>query len=126
MVLQVDGGPGVAVKQWISNGKDFLASEFLSIYQDFRLYPSALHYKGADGLTYYTYNLELLFHAGGEPNNPGNQDPWFPYSDYWLQIDTDIYDNMATDMFVVGFDSDGIVQSIRSDAMRSTMVRVSK
>ncbi len=123
MVLEVDGGPGVAVKQWISNGVDFLNGEILASYHDVRLYPSALHYKDADGLTYYTYNLELLPNPGGEPNYPGIHDPWYPYSDYWFQIDTFIYDNLATDMFVVGFDCDGIVQSVRCDAMQTTMVR---
>lgn len=114
----MDGGPGVVVQQWISNGTDFLANEYLAAYDDFRLYPTNLKSE-ADGLTYYKYHLNTLTSNG----EPVTGDPWSEYNDYWLEIDEDIYNNLATDAFVIGFDQGGIVQSVESQALRTAMLR---
>jgi hypothetical protein len=120
ITLDVDGGPGVAVTQWISNGTDFLHNSFISPYgDDARLYPTKLSTKALDDLTYWTYHLNVLS-AKGEPDG---KDPWAESNDYWYQVDSFNYNNLATDAFIVGFDDDGIVQNVRSQALRSTMYR---
>lgn len=121
ITLVVDGGAGVKVEQWTSNGTDFLTQEYLKSYHDFRLFPTELSTE-ADGLTYYKYHLDSFVNPNGEPFTG---DPWAEYNDYWIQIDSNIYDNLSTDAFVIGFDKDGIVQSVASQALRTTMVRSS-
>ncbi|KAK4943422.1 hypothetical protein LTR10_016913 [Elasticomyces elasticus] len=120
ITLAVDGGPGVSIKQWISNSTDFLANEWLASYDDFRLYPTNLKTQ-ADGMTYYKYHLESLS-SNGEPITG---DPWSELNDYWVSVDELIYNNLATDAFVIGFDQNGIVQSVSSQALRTTMLRQS-
>ncbi|KAI1609311.1 putative penicillin-binding protein [Exophiala viscosa] len=120
ITLGVDGGPGVVVQQWISNGTDFLANEWLASYNDFRLYPTNLKTQ-ADGLTYYKYHLNFLASNG----EPVTGDPWSELNDYWLEVDELIYNDLATDAFVIGFDQDGIVQSVSSQALRTNMLRQS-
>ncbi len=119
--MAVDGGPGIKVEQWISNGTNFLTQEYLASYADFRLFPTDLSTQ-ADGLTYYKYHLDMLINPNGEP---ATGDPWSEYNDYWLQVDQAIYNNLATDAFVIGFDKDGIVQSVSSQALRTAMLRSS-
>lgn len=38
-------------------------------------------------------------------------------------LDALIYKNLATDNFIIGFDEDGIVQSVHSAGLRVTMSR---
>ncbi|KAL6252772.1 hypothetical protein RBB50_000491 [Rhinocladiella similis] len=121
ITLAVDGGAGVKVQQWTSNGTDFLTQEYLANYHDFRLFPTELSTE-ADGLTYYKYHLDTFINPDGEPFTG---DPWAEYNDYWIQIDSNIYDNLSTDAFVIGFDKDGIVQSVASQALRTSMLRSS-
>jgi enterochelin esterase-like enzyme len=120
--LAVDGGPGVKVEQWISNGTNFLTQEYLASYADFRLFPTDLSTQADDGLTYYKYHLNTLIDPNGEPVTG---DPWAEFNDYWIQVDQAIYNNLATDAFVVGFDSHGVVQSVSSQALRTAMLRTS-
>lgn len=54
---------------------------------------------------------------------PGQADPWDEFNDYWIQLDGYDYNDLATDAFVVGFDVDGVVQSVASQALRSTYYR---
>ncbi|KIW11614.1 hypothetical protein PV08_10916 [Exophiala spinifera] len=119
ITLAVDGGAGVKVEQWTSNGTDFLTQEYLASFHDFRLFPTELSTE-ADGLTYYKYHLDSFVNPDGEPFTG---DPWAEYNDYWIQIDENIYDNLSTDAFVIGFDTDGVVQSVASQALRTTMLR---
>ncbi|KAH8812245.1 putative penicillin-binding protein [Xylogone sp. PMI_703] len=117
--LAVDGGPGVVIKQWISNDTDFLSNEFYAFYDDFRLYPTDLKFQGSDGLTYYKFHMETLPQSG----QPSGGDPWSGNNDYWLQLDSITYNVLSPDAFVVGFDHNGIVQNVASQALRTTMVR---
>lgn len=110
----------MVVQQWISNGTDFLANEWLASYNDFRLYPTNLKTL-ADGLTYYKYHLNFLASNG----EPVTGDPWSELNDYWLEVDELIYNDLATDAFVIGFDQDGVVQSVSSQALRTVMLRQS-
>ena len=122
MTLTVDGGPGIAIQQWISNGTDFLTNEWFSAYNDFRLYPTTLKYIPADdALTYYKYHVNFLMNNG----EPVQGDPWAEFNEYWFQLDELDYNNLATDAVVVGFDANGVVQSIASQALRSTYYRSS-
>ncbi|KAK5451815.1 hypothetical protein LTS15_007538 [Exophiala xenobiotica] len=122
ITLAVDGGPGVKVEQWISNGTNFLTQEYLASYADFRLFPTDLSIQADDGLTYYKYHLNTLIEPNGEPVTG---DPWAEFNDYWIQVDQAIYNNLATDAFVIGFDNDGAVQSVSSQALRTAMLRSS-
>jgi hypothetical protein len=114
----VDGGPGVAVTSFISNGVDFLHNEILSAYSSFRLFPTTLSYEDG-GITYFAYRLEMSRNNG----EPVLGDWWSEFNDLWLQVDNYIYNNLATDAFVIGFDASGIVQSVASQALRTTLHR---
>lgn len=119
ITLAVDGGPGVVIKKWISNSTDFLATELYAGYNDFRLYPTELKFEGPDGLTYYKFHMDTLSQNGA----PYGGDPWNESNDYWFQVDSISYNVLSPDAFVVGFDQDGIVQKVASQALRTTMVR---
>lgn len=106
------------IQQWISNGTDFLTNEFIGSFNDFRLYPTELSTE-EDGLTYYKYQMGLSM-SNGEPITG---DPWSYFNDHWLQVDALQYNNLATTAFIIGFDTDGIVQTVGSQALRSTMDR---
>lgn len=54
---------------------------------------------------------------------PGGGDPWDEYNDYWIQLDGLTYNILSPDAFVIGFSKDGVVQSVASQALRTTMVR---
>lgn len=118
ITLAVDGGPGVAVTNWTSNGLNFLDTVLLSSYNSLRLYPTKRKTEN-DGIEYYGYHLELL------PNNgePSTADFWNHLDEWWIQMDTLVYNNLATDAFTIGFDKDGIVQSVASQALRTVMYR---
>ncbi|EED23038.1 penicillin-binding protein, putative [Talaromyces stipitatus ATCC 10500] len=118
ITLGVDGGPGVVIQEWISNGTNFLQNAYLASYDDFRLYPTELSVE-ADSITYYTYHLNFLASDG----EPAKGDFWSYNNDYWLFLDALIYKNLATDDFIIGFDKDGIVQSVQSAALRVSMSR---
>lgn len=118
ITLAVDGGPGVAVTDWISNGVDFLQNDLLSAYSSFRLFPTTLSYEDG-GITYFAYRLEMSRNNG----EPVLGDWWSEFNDLWLQVDNYIYNNLATDAFVIGFDASGIVQSVASQALRATLYR---
>lgn len=123
MALTVDAGPGVKISSWISNGTEFMTNEFLSAYDDFRLYPTtlSLKYQGeGDNLTYYKYHLEMLQNDG----EPVGGDPWAEFNEYWFQTDEYMYNNLATDAFVIGIDASGMVQSVECQALRSVYYRV--
>ncbi|KAK5050904.1 hypothetical protein LTR84_003463 [Exophiala bonariae] len=119
ITLAVDGGPGVAVTSWTSNGVNFLDTVLLSSYNSLRLYPTKRKTE-KDGIEYYGYHLELL------PNNgePTTADFWNHLDEWWIQMDTLIYNNLATDAFTIGFDKDGIVQSVASQALRTILYRI--
>ncbi|KAH8703424.1 putative penicillin-binding protein [Talaromyces proteolyticus] len=119
ITLAVDGGPGVVIKQWISNSTNFLNNEFYAEFNDFRLYPTDLKMWSSEGLTYYKFHMDCLTRNGA----PISSDPWSEYNDYWFQLDGLSYNLLAPDAFVVGFDENGIVQSLASQALRTTMVR---
>ena len=106
------------VQEWISNGTNFLQNAYLASYDDFRLYPTELSME-ADGLIYYSYRLNFLA-SNGEPTEG---DFWSYNNDYWMFLDALIYKNLATDNFIIGFDKDGIVQSVHSAGLRATMSR---
>lgn len=114
----MDGGPGVVVQEWISNGTNFMRNQFLNGYDDFRLYPTEFMTQ-ADGLTYFIYHLNTLS-SKGEPKSIGD---FWAGNDYWVQVDALIYNNRATDSFVIGIDQEGIVQSVESAALRIRMYR---
>ncbi|GAM33678.1 penicillin-binding protein [Talaromyces pinophilus] len=118
ITLGTDGGPGVVVQEWISNGTNFLQNPYLASYDDFRLYPTELSME-ADDLIYYSYRLNFLA-SNGEPTEG---DFWSYNNDYWMFLDALIYKNLATDNFIIGFDEDGIVQSVHSTGLRVTMSR---
>lgn len=118
ITLTVDGGPGVAITNWVSNSTNFLGGIFAP-YSDFRLYPTELTSTGSDGLTYYIYHLNSL-QNGGEPFT---QDFWSVFNNEWIMLDTLDYNNLATDAFTIGFDKNGVVQSVRCQALRVDMVR---
>ncbi|RFU31615.1 hypothetical protein B7463_g4741, partial [Scytalidium lignicola] len=119
ITLAVDGGPGIVIKQWISNGTDFLTSQLYAAYDDFRLYPTELKIQGFDSLTYYKFHMEALAQNG----IPYGGDPWDGSNDYWFQLDSTSYNVLSPDAFVVGFDQDGMVQKLASQALRTAMVR---
>ncbi|CRG87024.1 putative membrane protein C663,14c [Talaromyces islandicus] len=119
ITLTVDGGPGIAITSWVSNGTDFLAG-ILAPYSDFRLFPTELSAStGDDGLTYYLYHLNSLQQNG----EPFMQDFWSVFNNQWIMLDTLDYNNLATDAFVIGFDKQDVVQSVRCQALRSDMYR---
>lgn len=107
------------MQSWISNSTDFLANQFYGNYGDFRLYPSTLTFQSGD-LTYYKYHLNTYVKPNGEPFSG---DPWALYNDYWVQLDGYHYNTLATDAFVIGMNSDGMVMTVESQALRSTMYR---
>jgi hypothetical protein len=72
-----------------------------------------------DGLTYYKYQMIQLANHG----EPTTEDPWSELNDSWYGIDGFDYNNLATDAFVIGFDRNGIVQTVESQALRTVMVR---
>lgn len=103
----------------ISNGVDFLHNDFLGGFDTFRLFPTKLTYDEG-GITYFAYRMEM----GRNGGEPALGDWWSEFNDQWLQVDNSIYNNLATDAFVIGFDASGIVQSVASQALRTTMYRV--
>jgi hypothetical protein len=117
ITLAVDGGPGVYITGWISNGIDFLDNNIALPTVNLRIYPTPL--VRMDGpFTYRSYRL--LFAYGREPVLGG----LFPEADdYWLSIDSAIYNNQAIDNFIVGLDKNGIVQNIYCDGLRVNMTR---
>jgi hypothetical protein len=69
---------------------------------------------------YYKYHIMAYPLAGGEQDET---DPWSVYNERWYAVDQNIYNNLATDAFVIGMDKDGVVQSVESQALRLTMYR---
>lgn len=61
--------------------------------------------------------------ALAQNGEPYGGDPWDEYNDYWIQLDGLTYNLLSPDAFVIGFDKNGIVQSVASQALRTTMVR---
>ncbi|KAK6385612.1 hypothetical protein LTS17_001182 [Exophiala oligosperma] len=124
VTLAVDGGPGVAITSWTSNGTDLLVSPPLAGVtgqnDDFRLYPTGLSYRPeSDELTYHKYHL-IAVPAEGK-FVPG----WFAITNHqWLVSEVADYDNLAVDAVVVGIDAEGLVQTFECQALRSTYVRV--
>ena len=115
----MDGGPGVIITEWISNGTDFLADNILLPTTDLRLYPTDLVRTDGD-ITYRAYRLILSY--GRQPVTVG----LFPEAnDYWLSIDSGIYNNQPIDGFVVAFNKDGVVQSVFSDGLQVNLPRSS-
>jgi hypothetical protein len=98
-----------------------MTNEFFAAYSDFRLYPTTLSHKhqGGDGLTYYKYHMTVLQNDG----EPFGGDPWNEFNEYWFQTDEFMYNNLATDAFVIGFDAKGMVQSVECQALRSVYYR---
>lgn len=121
MELAVDDGPGVVITKWISNGTDFLNQNLLlSGWNDTRLYPTKLTTTDSKaGITYRAYFAEFL-PPGRAPLTAGL---WPELNDYWVVLDNWIYNNKATDAFIVGFDKEGMVQSVQSEALRETLYR---
>lgn len=145
VTLEVDGGTGVNVTSWISNGTDMFTTPFFKNYEDFRLYPTDLSYVDGD-TTYWKYYLATFFNENGEQSGG---DLWNLYNDYWyvlpvsmaflfyrvklkiltfacchrVQVDGNIYNNLASDSWIIGFGEDGMVQSVESQALRCTLYR---
>jgi hypothetical protein len=117
MTLAVDGGPGVLITGWISNGTDFFLNNIIIPTTDLRIYPTDLVRTDGDN-TYRAYRL--LFAYSREPTTVGL---FSEANDYWLSVDGGIYNNQPIDGFVVGFDRDGVVQSISLDAFAVTLTR---
>ena len=103
---------------WISDGVDFLHNDFLGGYDDFRLVPTQLTYD-ENGMTYYSYRVEYRSNQGV----PITNEFWSEINDWWLQVDNYIYNGLATDNLVIGFDADGVVQSVQPLALRTTLYR---
>jgi len=83
----VDGGPGVIITEWVSNGTDFLLNNFLIPTDNLRIYPTDLVRTDGDN-TYRAYRL--IFTSGREPTPVG----LFPeVNDNWLSVDSGIYNN---------------------------------
>jgi hypothetical protein len=122
VTLEVDGNSGIEVKQWISNSTDMFKNDWLSAYKDFRLYPTSLSYEDGD-ITYHKYYLATLLGKNGQ-QEPSYDQPWSDYKDYWIQLDQNMYDNLATDSWVIGFGADGVVKSVECQALRSVMLRM--
>lgn len=114
----VDDGPGVVITDWISNGTDFLASPYLYPGNDFRLYPSGLSIV-QDDLTWHKYHMSHLPN-GGEPKRDLI---WDENNARWIWGDFALYGNLGTQAFLIGIDSDGVVQSAGSQALRCNMTR---
>ncbi|EXJ89929.1 hypothetical protein A1O3_02996 [Capronia epimyces CBS 606.96] len=117
LTLTVDGGPGVLITGWVSNGTDFFLNNIIIPTNDLRIYPTGL--ERTDGAnTYRAYRL--LFASSPVPDNVGL---FSEANDYWLSIDSGIYNNQPFDAFVVGFDVAGLVQSIYLDAFVVNLTR---
>lgn len=119
ITLAVDEGPGVFITAWTSNSTDFLHSNpYFAGFDDFRMYPTELS-TVENGFTYFSYR-GLFATQGGQPYSDGlfNES-----NDPWLGVDNWVYNNKATDSFVVGIDRDGVVQTVHSAALRVTMMR---
>ena len=114
----VDDGPGVVITDWISNGTDFLANAFLYPSNDFRLYHTGLSIVH-DELMWYKYQLSALPNGG----EPGMDLTWNENNARWIWGDSASYGNLGTQAFLIGFDSNGVVQSVGSQALRCNMTR---
>jgi hypothetical protein len=58
--------------------------------------------------------------TGREPDTVG----LFPeVNDNWLGVDGAIYNNQPLDCFIIGFDKDGVVQSLYLDALIVNLTR---
>ncbi|KAK5172114.1 uncharacterized protein LTR77_003752 [Saxophila tyrrhenica] len=123
VTLTVDGNSGVEVKSWISNSTDMFNNLWLAGHKDFRLYPTSLSYQDGD-MTYHKYYLATLF--GKHGLQLPSYDPWSDLGEYWIQLDGTMYNNLATDSWIIGFDADGMVQSVESQAVRAVMYRSSE
>lgn len=95
MTLGVDGGPGIVISQWTSNSSDFLRSPPLNT-KAARLYPAQLSRKDGD-TTYRAYRAQLM-----PQRQPESPNLWPETADNWYQVDEIIYNNLATDAFVIG------------------------
>jgi hypothetical protein len=119
ITLRVDGGPGVVITQWASNGTDVLSTDIINA-TDARLYPAQLS-RIEIGTNYHAFRAQLA-----PERQPSGAELWPELLDSWYFVDAYIYNNLATDAFVIGIDSDGVVQSVRSDSLRVTMYRAEK
>ena len=79
VVLEMDGGTGVSLTSWISNGTDMFSIPWFEPYKSFRLYPSDLSYVEGD-MTYQKYILATFTEEGGAQ---AGTDPWYLLNDYW-------------------------------------------
>ena len=95
-----------------------MTNAYLGNFNDFRIYPTKLNIEQG-GLTYYKYQMIQLPNDG----EPATGDPWSELNDSWYGIDSLDYNNLATDAFVIGFDGNGVVQSVSSQALRTVMIR---
>jgi len=113
----VDGGPGVLITEWISNGTVFFLNNPILPTNNLRIYPTDLVRTDGDN-TYRSYRI--LFWTGREPDTVG----LFPdANDNWLGVDGGIYNNQSIDGVIVGFEKDGVVQSLYLDALVVNLTR---
>ena len=112
----------MSITAWTSNSTDFLNSNpFFAGFDSFRIYPTELS-TVEEGIASFSYR-GLFQTQGGQPYSDGL---FNEYNDPWLGVDNWVYNNKATDSFVVGIDRDGIVQTVHSAALRVTMSRASE
>lgn len=118
ITLDVDSGPGVVITHWVSNGTNFLENALLGSSNDFRLFPTKLSIEDAV-LTWYKYQMSALPNHG----EPQRDLAWSESNARWIWGDSVVYGNRAAQAFIVGFDANGIVQSVGSQALRCNMTR---
>lgn len=122
MTLSIDQGPGILIENWISNGQDLLAaasnyavSTGSGPLQTLRIYPTGLETPG-----------KVAFRAAFNTSDPSPSDAsgiFSPGVDAWGDVDSLVYGQKPTDLFLFQVDSHGIAQTIECSALRKELPR---
>lgn len=120
ITLSIDGGPGLLVDEWISNGQDFLAvvSNFAlstgsGALQTIRLYPTGLEVPG-----------KIAFRATFNTSDPSPSDAaglFSPGLESWGSVDNYVYGQKPMDLFLFNLDPRGVARAVECSAMRKVL-----
>ena len=120
ITLTIDGGPGLLVSKWISNGQDYLsvASQYAistgsGPLESIRIYPTGLETSGI-----------IAFRAAFKTSNPSPSDAsgiFSPGADVWGSVDSLVYGQKPVDLFLFTVDSKGVAQTVECSALRKVL-----
>ena len=126
LAIDIDGGPGLFISQWIINGVDFkdLAQEYAAEagnggVQSFRLYPMGL----SSCQKRCKASFRALIVSATSQGTPVRR-ILKPDGNQWAAVDTPMYMGVALDDFLFDLGDDGVATTVEPRAFTDTFSKV--